>query len=189
MTYEISSKYRTFRSMNDDDVNKIMEMVEKHRPRTFLDYGCHFGQLAIELAIRYDMIVYACDNFTGTIDDMPMRQLIDQTTPTGNFFDTFWANVREAEALAGGYKGKIISVRTEALHRVDTVFDMAFIDSSHREEEAQEFILICDKVKPGGIIGGHDNGFPGVVAGQNLIADRCEWLDHGYTWFMAKKEG
>lgn len=187
MTYDISSRYRTIRSMNDDDVNKIIAMVEKHRPYAFLDYGCHFGHLSIELAIRYDMLIYAVDNFTGTIDDAPMKQLIDQATSTGDFFGVFWRNVNQAEQLAGGFKGKIVSVRTDALHRVDQVFDMAFIDSSHREEEAQEFILICDKVKPGGIIGGHDNGFPGVVAGQNLIVNRCEWLDHGYTWFMQKK--
>lgn len=189
MTYEISSRYRTIRSMNDDDVNKIIEMVEKYRPRTFLDYGCHFGHLSIELAIRYDMLIYAVDNFTGTIDDAPMKDLIDRATPSGDFFNVFWENVKQAEVLAEGYKGKIVSVRTGALHRVDATFDMAFIDSSHREEEAQEFILICDKVRPGGIIGGHDNGFAGVVAGQNLITNNCEWLDHGYTWFMKKKEG
>src|SRR5210317_583715 len=183
-----SKKYRTIHSINDNDVRLIDNYIKAENVKTFLDYGCHFGHLSIYLAKTYDITIYAVDNFTGTTDDVLMQKTINSLTNSYNFYNKVTSNIAENEP----YIGKIILQYSENyLENNNTEIDFAFIDSSHRVEEANEFPLILNKVKPGGIIGGHDytknpECAQGVTLGIELIESQCTWLRNAYTWFMRK---
>lgn len=64
-------------------------------------------------------------------------------------------------------------------------FDFVFVDAAHDEESVQEDVKAwLPKVKPGGIICGHDYGvYDGVKkAVDRLFGERVE-LDADFTWF------
>ena len=187
---EHSKKYRTIHSINDQDVALIDEYVQTYSVKTFLDYGCHFGHLSVYLAKTYPITVFAVDNFTGTIGDELMANTVLNLTKDGNFYQNVVDNINESMPL----KGEIILKYSDSFLAEDTtIFDFAFIDSSHRIEEVEEFKIILNKVKIGGLIGGHDYlpnteipGYLGPELGIKSIENYCEWLVKEYTWLMKR---
>lgn len=87
------------------------------------------------------------------------------------------------------YDGRYRVIRKFSIDAVklfdDGEFDFVFIDAAHDEESAEEDGTIwLPKVKPGGIICGHDYGvYDGVKkAVDRLFGERVE-LDADFTWF------
>jgi cyclopropane fatty-acyl-phospholipid synthase-like methyltransferase len=194
MNFPITEKYRTIHSINDKDVQDIIKYFESlDTPNIFLDYGCHLGHLAIEIALRFPVTVYAVDNFVGTTNDSKMKATLEKLTETGNFYDLFLSNITEVNTKHT-LKGTIVPLFSNDFFGspyCNLVFDFAFIDSSHRIEEAEEFFKIDKLIRPGGILSGHDLSLQqygeGVRRGISLIEHNYTWLRKSYTWFMKKK--
>lgn len=167
--YEISRKYRTAHSLNDNEVSGIISYFQKlASPATFLDYGCHLGHLSIEMAIRFPINVLAVDTFAGTLKD---NYIIEG----GSFQPLFEQAVKETCDLL---LGKIEVMSPEELFSKERVVDMAFIDSSHEIKDANEFVKIGKMITKEGIIGGHDytkTGI-GVRTGVKLLKKDFEHL-------------
>lgn len=72
----------------------------------------------------------------------------------------------------------------------DNKLDFVFIDSSHDENTEQEISEWYQKVKSGGIIGGHDYGhhaYPHVKLAVEKIFGENYTLLNGNTWYHIKK--
>ena len=194
MKYEISKKYRTIHSISDFDVDNICRLVEENNVKKFLDYGCHMGHLSIELALSYDIEVTAVDNFTGSLNDPKMGATIQNLTGIDNFFDYCQANIKRHESL---YKGSVNMMYSKDWHEKKLVeeYDMVFLDSSHTPEKCGEFVPVCNSIKSGGVVAGHDlhPNWPGVQMGIDLIQDQLEWIlkphnpRYSSAWFQRKK--
>lgn len=186
-----TKKYTTIHSINNREKTAVIDRFEKGM-KVFLDYGCHTGHLSFEMALRFPVTIYAVDNFSGTVDDKLMTSTVSRMTGgSGDFFDIF---VRNLEELKSKYalKGEVIPVRASDFFRdhSDLVIDYAFIDASHRAEDAVDFEKISAMVKQGGILAGHDYSgkyMKGVVEAVEVILPDYEWIDKNYTFFLRKK--
>lgn len=191
MPFEVSRAYRTAHSLKDHEVEFVIKQVEANRPSVFVDYGCHMGHLSFELAHRFDMTIFAVDNFKGTVGDEWMRKTIHTlTNGRMNFYSLFIANMAKACQQFKGFKGRIIPLRTDWFYRQkDLKADFIFVDSSHRVEDAYEFIWLARRLNPNGILGGHDNAntCPGVQLGIRQIVDQFDWVQNDFTFFLRKR--
>ena len=196
--FPITEKYRTIHSLNDNEVSKIIEYLDKLEfvTETILDYGCHMGHLSIELALRYPVTIYAVDYFVGTFGDDCMKETVDKVTGgSGNFYETVIGNIKEV-GTNHKYQGAIIPMHSDIFfpvaNEIELALDFAFIDSSHRAEEVQEFSDISKMIRQGGILAGHDlriegRGADGVRLGVASIEKDYTWLTKSNAWFMKKK--
>lgn len=175
--YEISREFRSGHSINNTEITEIIKYVKDNNVKKFLDYGCHFGHLSVELALNFDIEIMAVDNFTGTIDDSDMILML-KNMKQQDFFNLTERNVKKYQDL---YKGKIALMRSTDWHnsKFDQEYDMVFVDSSHRPEESNEFISIKNSLKIGGIFSGHDWVWNGVQDGYKLIQDSLSELEFG----------
>ena len=156
----LSRQYRTPHSIHDEDIVLIDCYVANENVQTFLDYGCHFGHLSI-----YQ---------TGTYEDTDFYLATMQNI--ANHHVWFKGNV------SLNYAKDFFAIKQEPI-------DFAYIDAGHTEEEVGDFQRILNKVKKGGLIGGHDlhPEITGVVKGVQSIESQCDWLVKGYTWLMRKR--
>jgi cyclopropane fatty-acyl-phospholipid synthase-like methyltransferase len=61
---DLVRKYRTGSSIIEEDVLEVSRQLNSLKtPKYFLDFGCHFGHLAIYLALNHDITIFAVDNF------------------------------------------------------------------------------------------------------------------------------
>ncbi|MCH9613341.1 MAG: hypothetical protein SP1CHLAM54_03400 [Chlamydiia bacterium] len=78
----------------------------------------------------------------------------------------------------------------DAAQTIDEEFDLVFIDGNHSYESVKEDIALWSKkVKPGGLITGHDYdhvNFPGVVQAVDEAFGDEVLLGHDYTWIYGK---
>lgn len=193
--FPISGRFRTAHSINDRDVSMVLANMPRGA-KAVLDYGCHFGHLAFEIAIQHNVLVVAVDNFVGSWDDPVMAETVGRLTGgKGDFLPNFIANMEEAAAAAGGFRGRVVPMRTAEFERFlevsDIRFDLAFIDASHREEEADIFPVIAARIPVGGVLAGHDYSpgtpySPGVAAGIARVLPDFEWVQEDYTWCLRK---
>ena len=190
--FEVTRRYRTIHSIRDDEAETALRHVP-HDARVIVDFGCHLGHVSFELAYRFPATIYAVDNFAGTIGDDLMRGTVERLTDgTMDFLPNMLANMVEAERLLGGYRGVIAPVRSSVflaniLPSIE--IDYVFVDSSHREEDVHEFEQIAARVRPGGILAGHDytKSCPGVWNAVNRLTDRFDWIVEGHTFVLRKK--
>lgn len=190
MPFEVSRSYRTIHSLKDHEVEFVIKQVEHHRPSLFVDYGCHTGHLSFELASRFDMTILSVDNFKGTKGDALMtRTVADLTKGSMDFFPLFVQNMAKASRAYNGFKGQVIPMKTPWFFAAKMVADFIFVDSSHRPEEAEEFVWLDKRLKPGGILGGHDldTTCPGVTLGISKIVRGYDWIKNDFTFFLKKR--
>lgn len=190
MPFEISRGYRTIHSLKDHEVEFVVKQVEAHRPSMFVDYGCHTGHLSFELASRFDMTIFSVDNFKGTQGDTLMADTVSSLTEGRmDFFPLFVQNMAKAARQYKGFKGQIIPMQTPCFFATRMAVDFIFVDSSHRVEEAEEFVWLSERLQPGGIFGGHDldTTCPGVTLGVSKIAAGYDWLKNDFTFFLKKR--
>lgn len=191
MTFELTNRFRTVHSLGDDEVSLVLKMIEKESPNTFLDFGCHFGHLSFEVALRYPITVYAVDNFVGTVGDERMVEtVLEMTDGENQFWDQFHLNMG---LLRDRFQGKVVPMKSVDFLHPDhhPVIDFAFVDSSHLVEDAWEFVRISEMIPSGGVFGGHDysqaNYGEGVRAGVDCIVHDYEWIREEYLFFMRKR--
>lgn len=133
-----------------------------------VEVGVWLGRSTKAMAETCPGTIYAVDTWEGVPDDPDQHgRLYEDGVDT--VFDRFRANLkREIRS------GKVIPVRTTSLQAAEwtngSPCDFVFIDADHRYE------AVCDdirawlpKIMPGGILAGHDYGWPGVNAAVNEL--------------------
>jgi predicted O-methyltransferase YrrM len=129
--------------------------------------------------------IYAIDTFEGTADVPSLMQ--DPDVASGSLYEKYNENIAPVSEY-------IYTIR-ESSHTAHTIFlfqsiDVLFIDGDHSYDAVKKDIeLWYPKVKPGGIISGHDFGdhAPGVKqAVKELIPGYKLFDDSSSVWFYKK---
>ena len=129
-----------------------------------VEVGCWMGRSTRALADNTDGTVWAVDHWLGSSE----HQILLQDKTPDYLFEMFCKNL--AEHI---HSGRVRPVRLPsvqaALYLEPIKFDMVFIDGSHDYESVVEDIKAWKPmVRSGGIICGHDRGYPPVT---NAILD------------------
>jgi predicted O-methyltransferase YrrM len=146
---------------------------------SFVEVGSWMGRSIAAMAsfVPDSVAIYAVDTFKGS-DEEAHRAIINQNGGTiRHIFD------RNMAALGlGGWINVIQETSVEAASRfADNSLDAVFIDAGHTYEDvAADLDAWMSKVKPGGILAGHDYDYPGVkvAVDERIVAEtrgRC-WL-------------
>lgn len=156
--------------------NLYSRMVEKFPSGSkFVEVGSWKGKssayMAVEIANSNKKIDFYCiDTWEGSVEHEGMEEL-------SRLYDIFIDNMRPVEPYYFPLKLKSL----EAVSKFeDESLDFVFIDASHEYDDVKADILAwLPKVKPGGILAGHDyyfnaEFFPGVYAAVNEVLDYFE---------------
>lgn len=152
--------------------NLYSRMVEKFPSGSkFVEIGSWKGKssayMAVEIANSNKKIDFYCvDTWEGSVEHAGMEEL-------PRLYDIFIDNMRPVESYYFPLKLKSI----EAVSKFeDKSLDFVFIDASHEYEDVKNDIIAwLSKVKPGGVLAGHDyyidgyDWFPGVKQAVNEL--------------------
>jgi predicted O-methyltransferase YrrM len=125
----------------------------------FVEIGCWLGQSTVYLADAIcrsgkAITLYAVDNFSGVT--LPSGAAMPQSCEGRNLLDEFNANLQECGV--SGLVRVIVgdSAESAKLFRPQSVA-FAFIDADHSYEAVQRDIAAWrGRIKPGGVLAGHD---------------------------------
>ena len=149
----------------------------------FVEIGCWKGKSAAYMCVEIansnkDIEFFCVDTWEGSVEHEGMEEL-------PKLYDIFIDNMRPV----GEYYFPLKMTSLEAVQKFkDESLDFVFIDASHEYEDVRDDILAWyPKVKPGGIIAGHDyyheehDWFPGVKQAVNellpgFIPDERCWI-------------
>ena len=151
----------------------------------FVEVGCWKGKSAaymcVEIANSNKNIEFFCvDTWEGSVEHEGMEEL-------SKLYDIFIDNLRPVEEYY--FPLKMTSLEGAKKFK-DNSLDFVFIDASHEYEDVRDDILAWyPKVKPGGIIAGHDyyhdeyDWFPGVKQAVNelltdFVPDEKCWIHY-----------
>jgi SAM-dependent methyltransferase len=151
----------------------------------FVEVGSWKGKssayMAVEIANSEKEIEFFCvDTWEGGPDHQDMEEL-------SQLYVTFLNNMKPLE----NYYSHLKTTSLEAVERFeDNSLDFVFIDASHEYEDVKNDINAwLPKVKPGGILAGHDyypegtdDWFPGVKRAVNESLDNFELSDNCYIY-------
>ena len=152
---------------------------------TFAEVGCWLGKSTIYLASRIrrskkKITLYAVDTFKGSPNENNMLAVVRQHR--GSLFAAFKTNLRDTGVTR--LVQPILTTSIKASRRFDDVsLDFVFIDACHTYQAVKKDISSwLPKVKPGGILAGHDIGTyrsvaqaVGELLGQVSIKENC-WI-------------
>ncbi len=137
----------------------------------FVEVGCWKGKSAAYMCVEIansnkDIEFFCVDTWEGSVEHEGMEEL-------PKLYDIFIDNMRPV----GEYYFPLKMTSLEAVKKFkDNSLDFVFIDASHEYEDVRDDILAWyPKVKPGGIIAGHDyyhdeyDWFPGVKRAVNEL--------------------
>jgi hypothetical protein len=156
--------------------NLYSRMVEKFPSGSkFVEVGSWKGKssayMAVEIVNSNKKIDFYCvDTWEGSIEHAGMQEL-------ARLYDIFIDNMRPVEPYYFPLKMKSLEAVTKF---EDNSLDFVFIDASHEYDDVKEDINAwLPKLKPGGILAGHDyytnsEFFPGVYAAANELLDFFE---------------
>lgn len=109
--------------------------------------------------------------------------------PDGNFLKNDMKDVfSEYEKSIKGFESKVVTLKMSSEEAsnviLDNSLDFIFIDGNHEYNYVKPDILRwLPKVKPGGLISGHDYGQePGVKKAVDEIFDSID-IGHNYVWW------
>jgi predicted O-methyltransferase YrrM len=158
-------------------------MVKNCRPEGILvEVGCWKGRstsfLLVEAYNRSpDIEVYAVDTWSGS----PEQQK-DPHVLAGTLFEEFMGNVRPVSE-------NLIALRIPspkaANFFADRSLDGVFIDAAHEEESVRaDIVAWLPKVRPGGILAGHDHDchWPGVERAVKATLPKVEIMGKCWVW-------
>lgn len=151
----------------------------------FVEVGSWKGKssayMAVEIANSEKEIEFFCiDTWEGGPDHQGMEEL-------SQLYETFLNNMKPVE----NYYSHLKTTSLEAVEKFeDNSLDFVFIDASHEYEDVKNDINAwLPKVKPGGILAGHDyypegstDWFPGVKQAVNESLDNFELSDNCYIY-------
>jgi len=137
----------------------------------FVEVGCWKGKSAAYMCVEIansnkDIEFFCVDTWEGSVEHEGMEEL-------SKLYDIFIDNMRPV----GEYYFPLKMTSLEAVEKFkDESLDFVFIDASHEYEDVRDDIIAWyPKVKPGGIIAGHDyyhdeyDWFPGVKRAVNEL--------------------
>lgn len=187
MKYPITEKYRTIHSIYDFDLDAIISYYSSlDKKSNFVDFGCHFGHLSIQMAIEFPIVVYAVDNFVG-VDDGLIFDTIKKHSTHGNFYETVEHNISECSSL---FKGHISTHHSDKFFGdVIDKFDFVYNDSSHDQVEIQNISLLAERVRLNGIMAGHDylDRHVNVAVKELLKTDKFSPIEiTDGSWYLRK---
>lgn len=151
--------------MNPPELQWLAEQASRFR--MMVEVGCWKGRSTRVLADNTEGIIYAVDTWLGSEEHKDA-----QGNPPQGIWEAFYWNLRD---YIENSPFKVRPLRGLSVDMAEMFpnghFDMVFIDASHDYENVKADILAWKpKVKPGGIICGHDRGYPPVArAVQELL--------------------
>jgi len=165
--------------------NLYKSCVEKFSSGSkFVEVGSWKGKssayMAVEIANSGKDIEFTCiDTWEGSIEHASNEDI-------NHLYDTFITNMKPVEK----YYTPIKLPSLEAVKQFeDNSLDFVFIDASHEYEDVkQDIIAWLPKVKPGGIIAGHDyyvdgsDYFPGVKQAVNECLTNFSTLENCWIY-------
>lgn len=170
MKYKQIAGYMDYQDLYSDFVKELQT------GNVFVEVGSYLGKSLIfflEMMKRHkkDIIVCSVDHFKGTPNE-PLKT---------DFYEEFLDNIESC-----GYSEDVsiykMTSEDAAYKFPNQLIDICFIDANHEYEEVKKDInLWLPKVKPGGILAGHDIDFPGVWRAVNeclpefYVNNRC-WI-------------
>lgn len=127
-----------------------------------VELGSFLGRSTCALATHTPGVVYAIDHWLGPSDVWVEDQNCSMRDLNIDLFPTFESNVGDLIA-----SGKIIPIRGDhadlSIIPADLRPDMVFIDGTHDYEDVRRDILTwIARLKPGGLMAGHDIAMDGV---------------------------
>jgi len=156
-------------------------------PAHFVEIGSWKGRsasyMAVEIANSKKLIRFDCvDTWSGSEEHQEGNVCEDPDVVNGTLLDTFLNNMKPV----AGYFTAIQRPSLEAAQLYpDNSLDFVFIDAAHDYENVRADILAWyPKVKPGGIISGHDFHHPPVVQAVTEIFPDISVMH--YCWYVAK---
>jgi hypothetical protein len=167
----------------------LQQQVSQLSPgAAWADVGVWCGRslLATSLALPADSTLYAIDLWSGE-----MERGVPNFDPCPDW--SYNAFLNTARLIAQQRPDVKLEVRrqltVEALGKLaDDSLDGGFIDASHKRPEVEADIdALYPKIKPGGLICGHDFDLPGVYA---AVLNKLPhyWQGAGSIWFARKPE-
>jgi hypothetical protein len=155
---------------------------------TFVEVGCWQGMSLAYFLVEANksgknLKVFGCDHFRGSVNDGPLLHEAGIKSIAGHCFH----NLRRA-----GYPYAMINADsvTGATFFADCSIDYLFVDGSHDYQSVRDDLAAwMPKVRPGGIVAGHDFNQPAVeravreaFPGRHIEHLKNPRLDHGYVW-------
>jgi beta-1,4-mannosyl-glycoprotein beta-1,4-N-acetylglucosaminyltransferase len=163
------------------------EIIDRFNgPAHFVEIGSFKGRsssfMAVEIANSKKNIIFDCiDTWEGSPEHQAGAENADNDVINNTLYNTFIENMKPVE---GYYNAKRMTSVEAAKTYDDNSLDFVFIDADHSYESVKEDIIAWyPKIKPGGIISGHDYHMwaPGVMKTTNelfefvrTVAD-CWW--------------
>ena len=184
----------------DVRAREILKRLEGRSNPNVAEIGVFAGDLSKRLlGQRDDLTLTMIDSWSGT----PSPEMAE----TGDFHSTlnqekqddYYQITKFATSFAQDRARIIRKSSADAAREIeDNFLDLVFIDADHSYEGCKTDIEVYyDKVKPGGIISGHDYNHQGWKFGpmvkkavDEFIAQKSLVLELGedYTWFAVKQE-
>lgn len=175
------------------------EMVTWHsdgRGATFVEIGAWMGRSTAYMGCLIKDVVgagftpitfYAVDTWKGTGDDPHFRELLAKHH--GDIYEAFLANMASCGVTEYVHPIRATSSWAAASFQ-DASIDFIFVDGAHDYASVHsDLVTWLPKLKAGGIMGGHDVGFPGVdKAVWEILPDaqRYRGRTSGSTWVWRK---
>ena len=150
---------------SEADANFVSEIVRKIKNGTMAEVGLFKGKssaIMMPIAINNNTQYYAVDNFYGGIDASTPASKI-QRTQGDEVMKEFIANMKKLGVNRPDYMLWKLDSVSAALTFPNDSLDFVFIDADHAYESVKKDLEVWyNKIKPLGIIGGHDYNNPGV---------------------------
>ena len=151
----------------------------------FVEVGSWKGKSTAYMAVEIansgkDIEFYCIDTWEGSVEHKGMEEL-------PKLYDIFLENMKPVEEYY--FPLKIPSLNACKKFK-DESLDFVFLDASHEYEDLKEDIKVwISKIKPGGILAGHDyynegtDWFPGVKQAVNEILDGIDSSENCWIYY------
>jgi predicted O-methyltransferase YrrM len=156
-----------FEAFSDFDREALKTQVRSIAARRVLEVGSWLGNGSTRTLLAEGVFVYAVDHWLGNRNVPRHREIAAE-------FDVFATFQRNTAQWADRVKPMVMSSADAAAIVCDGVFDLVFLDADHSYDETRRDIALWSpKVRPGGILCGHDcEGRPDDYGRERLAANR-----------------
>lgn len=187
MTFDLPHYYHQVEGWFDFP-NLYTSLVRNHDNAVFVEVGSWQGKSASYMGIEIlnhnkNIKLHCVDTWEGSIEHQE-----EEVVQTKSLYETFLKNIEPVKQVIVPVKK---ASRDAARTYEDNSLDFVFIDAAHDYESVREDIYSWyPKIKPGGILAGHDKTWPGVVKAVNefiMTAGVTLHIMDGDVWGFYKK--